>query len=235
MTTSFRKLGALSVASIDPSKSVFYSKVFDEQRFDAARIGLLQGDCIISSFETWWKLRRIGAVRCRGKRHIERDSPDPDALHYWVEAKGLIYQRTNGITQIVSIDEYYRVMEITDVERSIYFDNFENPSDKTREYVASINRILSLDERKRVEKLCPEILNDWDKHTQDIYDNILRVMKENQEEMDQEDIEAFVASNGGPHSRPRTHMDDVRDAMEADDKRMSALGYTKVESYVFKC
>ncbi len=82
------------------------------------------GTCVIDSFITFQKLYKIGSKRVRGKinnkalvvdYNYELDD-ESDLTHYWVEAKGFVYDNNSYQTRIMPINEYYKLLNITDVE-----------------------------------------------------------------------------------------------------------------------
>ena len=66
------------------------------------------GDCITASFLTWLKLRKIHSRRVRGMRGSD--------VHYWVEAKGYVYDYSLNQYLIAPLDEFYSKFQIRDVE-----------------------------------------------------------------------------------------------------------------------
>ena len=86
-----------------------YQRVNDSKRFIASREHLTMGDCKIKSMETWFKMRKAGAVRRRGKRSHVENLDDPNSWHYWVENKGKCFDESGGVTQIMDTDLFYKI------------------------------------------------------------------------------------------------------------------------------
>jgi len=104
------------------------------------------GDCWPSSLLMWWKMRKIGASRMRGKRNIEQTINDPDnQYHYWVENKGLVFEEMSGIRRIIPKDEYYRINKIVEAEAA------EACGIHTDEYPKADRKLMrNLDERQLI-------------------------------------------------------------------------------------
>lgn len=104
------------------------------------------GDCWPSSLLMWWKMRKIGASRMRGKRTIEQTINDPDnQYHYWVENKGLVFEEMMGIRRIIPKDEYYRINKIVEAEAA------EACGIHTDEYPKADRKLMrNLDERQLI-------------------------------------------------------------------------------------
>lgn len=83
-------------------------------------------NCIDDSLDNYYKLKRVGAVRVRGKRYLERETNDPKAFHYWVESKGYVFDKHGGILSVVDKESYYKVKKITDVEIAEYSGFFRD-------------------------------------------------------------------------------------------------------------
>ncbi len=67
-----------------------------------------KGDCVIASFLTWVKLRKIQSRRVRGFRGED--------VHYWVEANGYVYDYSLNQHLIAPLDEFYSELQVRDVE-----------------------------------------------------------------------------------------------------------------------
>jgi hypothetical protein len=80
-------------------------------------------NCVWDSLELYWKLRKVGAKRVRGKRNTERKH---GGHHYWVENKGMVFELHGGVQTIMTKSLYYKSAEITDVEvaqNKCFFDD----------------------------------------------------------------------------------------------------------------
>lgn len=98
---------------------LFHHSVVDKDKHLSCVLGLERGDCIARSMENYVKLMGIGAVRVRGHRASDIDPTryPPKELeyllkcgfphHYWVEAKGMVYDVHGGACQVMAIDKYY--------------------------------------------------------------------------------------------------------------------------------
>lgn len=99
-----------------------YTKVLDKRRFMLSRAGVIMGNCVSSSLRTYYKMRKIGAVRVRGKRCRERDDDkeqgNNDNWHYWVENKGVCFDLSGGFQQIYKKDDYYRLMGVSEAQEA---------------------------------------------------------------------------------------------------------------------
>jgi hypothetical protein len=99
-----------------------YTRVIDRRRFILSANGVLQGNCVSSSLRTYYKMRKIGAIRVRGKRCRERDDDKEqgtnDNWHYWVENKGVCFDVSGGLQQIYKKDDYYRLMGVSDAQEA---------------------------------------------------------------------------------------------------------------------
>ena len=80
----------------------------------------LTADCAGDSLIIFFKLRKIGAVRVRGKRNLEQEldiiHKNKKSLHYWVESKDIVFEEHGGVQQIFEKDYYYQHLNITEVE-----------------------------------------------------------------------------------------------------------------------
>jgi len=80
----------------------------------------LTADCVGDSLINFFKLRKNGAVRVRGKRTLERQDDiiqkNKKSFHYWVESKDIVFEEHGGVQQICEKDFYYQNLNITDVE-----------------------------------------------------------------------------------------------------------------------
>ena len=89
------------------------AKVTNRKQFDLTLSGKVLGDCILASMKTYKKLRKAGAKRMRGKRQTEIELDRVDGTgknwHYWVENKGIVFDESAGMQQIVRKDVYYEV------------------------------------------------------------------------------------------------------------------------------
>ena len=78
-------------------------------------VSVPRGKCVLKSLVAWKKLRKAGAVRVKGYRHIERKfiqilATKPE-YHYWVENKGMVFDDTTE-QKVFRKDEYYRINDI---------------------------------------------------------------------------------------------------------------------------
>ena len=81
---------------------------------------LFLADCKEASWITYQQLEKIGAKRVRGMRG------SVGTHHYWVEAKGYVYDSANMVLLIAPIQEFYDKLEIRDVEyadEGIFYKN----------------------------------------------------------------------------------------------------------------
>jgi len=105
-----------------PADVECYTKVLDRRRFMLSAGGVLMGNCVSSSLRTYYKMRKIGAVRVRGKRRREREDDKEQGTntnwHYWVENKGMCFDLSGGLQQIFKKEDYYRLSEITETEEA---------------------------------------------------------------------------------------------------------------------
>jgi len=84
----------------------------------------LTADCVGDSLINFFKLRKNGAVRVRGKRTLERQDDiiqkNKKSFHYWVESvnksTNIVYEEHGGVQQICEKEFYYQSLKITDVE-----------------------------------------------------------------------------------------------------------------------
>ena len=91
-----------------------------EEHINLQNGSLSLADCAGDSLMVLFKLRKIGAVRVRGKRDLEREQDiihkNKKSLHYWVESKDIVFEEHGGVQQIFKKDFYYQAKNITDVE-----------------------------------------------------------------------------------------------------------------------
>ena len=94
-----------------------YTKVLDRKRFLLSASGVIKGNCVSSSLRTYYKMRKVGAIRVRGKRCREREEDEAEGTnknyHYWVENKGVCLDISGGLQQIYKKDDYYRLMNVS--------------------------------------------------------------------------------------------------------------------------
>lgn len=88
--------------------------------------GFKDADCVCDSLELFYKLRKAGAKRVRGRRQVERDTRDPDAFHYWVENNDIVFDKHGGVQTIIDKTMYYINAEISDVEVAEYSGFFRD-------------------------------------------------------------------------------------------------------------
>jgi hypothetical protein len=82
-----------------------------------------QGDCREASLFTKVKLYRLGAVRVRGGitskfivGQVEEGGLPPYVEHCWVEAKGLVYDWSQGKNLIMKKEDWYSFYDIKETE-----------------------------------------------------------------------------------------------------------------------
>lgn len=95
------------------------------------------GNCVIDSWITWQKIMKLKPKRVRGivnNLNIIAGSFDKtdEALrvHFWVEAKGMVYDINTYQTIILPINQYYEIYQISDAEiadegNAIFTDNYK--------------------------------------------------------------------------------------------------------------
>jgi hypothetical protein len=102
----------------------FSQKIVDLEEHLGCVVFGERANCATDSLEVYMKLRKAGAVRVKGKRYLEREINDPRAFHYWVENKGMVFDRHGGVQVIIDKESYYKLKKITDVsiaEHNGYF------------------------------------------------------------------------------------------------------------------
>jgi hypothetical protein len=155
------KENSIEQASI-PFDMVAYEGYYDTKKFMRVINGEEYGDCFTSSFKTWVKLRKIGAIRVRGKRGLEQrqeSSGRKNSWHYWVEAKGMVYDISSGMTLLMTIENFYKTFEVASVEKAEYVGLFDDELDGMQEDKYDVKRILtSLDTPQLVFDKCYEAL-----------------------------------------------------------------------------
>ena len=107
---------------------VAYQGYHNKKKYMNVATGVEGGDCLSSSFGTWVKLRKIGAVRVRGKRMLEQLQEiggRQGSWHYWVEAKGMVYDLSSGATLLMTTENYYKAAQIIDVQKAEYVGLFD--------------------------------------------------------------------------------------------------------------
>ena len=103
----------------------FSTKVVDYEEHFKCLSGYL-ADCAGDSLEIYYKLRKAGAIRVRGKRPTERNTGDPKAFHYWVENNGIVFEKHGGVLTVIDKEMYYKNAKITDVEVGEYSGFFKS-------------------------------------------------------------------------------------------------------------
>jgi hypothetical protein len=141
---------------------VAYKGYYDTKKFMNVINGEEGGDCFTSSFKTWAKLRKIGAIRVKGKRGLEQRqerSGRKNSWHYWVEAKGMVYDVSSGMTLLMTIENFYKTFEVASVEKAEYVGLFDDELDGMQEDKYDVKRILtSLDTPQSVFTRCYDAL-----------------------------------------------------------------------------
>lgn len=105
---------------------LFHASIVDSDKHMKCVLGLDLADCIARSMENYIKLMGIGAVRVRGHRasdinptrysakEMERHLIKGFPHHYWVEAKGMVYDVHGGVCQVMPKNKYYERVQIVD-------------------------------------------------------------------------------------------------------------------------
>lgn len=79
------------------------------------------GDCWSQSMRLYLKLKGAGGVRVKGTRLSDRTrcpvNPPP---HYWVENKGMVFELSCGVSQIMKKEQFYEGFLVQDVEYAPY-------------------------------------------------------------------------------------------------------------------
>jgi hypothetical protein len=88
--------------------------------------GVKDANCVCDSLELFYKLKKAGAKRVRGRREIERRTGDLLAFHFWVENNGIVFEKHGGVQTIMSKDEYYKHLKLTDIEVAEYSGFFRD-------------------------------------------------------------------------------------------------------------
>jgi hypothetical protein len=145
-----------------PFDDVAYQGYYDTKKFMNVINGQEGGDCFTSSFKTWAKLRKIGAIRVKGKRGLEQRqerSGRKNSWHYWVEAKGMVYDVSSGMTLLMTIENFYKTFEVDSVEKAEYVGLFDDELDGMQEDKKICKEILTaLDTPQLVFDKCYERL-----------------------------------------------------------------------------
>jgi len=125
-----------------PENIECYTKILDKKRFLLCANGVIPGNCSSSSLRTWYKMRGTKtAIRVRGKREreIEDDAEQGvnDNYHYWVENKGMCFDLSGGLQQILKKEDFYEQMSVVvsqeaDIGRAFFSDNIKNSENKNK-------------------------------------------------------------------------------------------------------
>jgi len=98
----------------------YYARIIDANYDDDVDTATeAKGDCAEKSMLCKLKLNKIGAVRKRGvmsKQFLVGQSFGDDFIHYWVEARGLVYDISQGKQRITDIKTFYELYGVERVE-----------------------------------------------------------------------------------------------------------------------
>jgi hypothetical protein len=128
-----------------------HARVLDRRRFMLSTNGVILGNCVSSSLRTYYKMRKVGAVRVRGKRCRERDDDAEMGTnknwHYWVENKGMCFDLSGGLQQIYKKEDYYRLMTVSESHEAdlggLFSDEIKNKLNKR-----TINHLKNLSDQE---------------------------------------------------------------------------------------
>jgi len=100
--------------------------VVRNKNIEESSISNPNGDCYEASLKLKFKLSGIGAIRVRGGisskfvvGQIEEGGLPSHIEHCWVEAKGLVYDWSQGRNLIMKKEDWYRMYEIGETEIGI--------------------------------------------------------------------------------------------------------------------
>ena len=123
---SIKRKGKMAFRTFKREEGKFFStKVVDYEEHFKCLSGYF-ADCASDSLEIYYKLRKAGAKRVRGKRQIERNTDDPKAFHYWVENGNIVFEKHGGVQTIIDKEMFYKNAKITDVSIGEYSGFFRN-------------------------------------------------------------------------------------------------------------
>jgi hypothetical protein len=124
-----------------PENIECYTKILDKRRFLLCANGVIPGNCVSSSLRTWYKMRNTPAIRVRGKRQREieddKEQGRNDNYHYWVENKGMCFDLSGGLQQILKKEDFYKQMCVVvsqkaDIGRAFFSDDIKGNENKNK-------------------------------------------------------------------------------------------------------
>jgi hypothetical protein len=99
------------------------SEVVRNKKIEESSLTNPNGDCYEASLKLKLKLNGIGAIRVRGGLsskfivgQVEEGGLPPYIEHCWVEAKGLVYDWSQGKNVIMRKEDWYSMYEIRETE-----------------------------------------------------------------------------------------------------------------------
>jgi len=108
------------VRRVNTDGITYYARITDPHYDDDVDTATeAKGDCAEKSMLCKLKLNKIGAVRKRGvmsKQFLTGKSFGDDFIHYWVEARGLVYDISQGKQRITDIKTFYELYGVERVE-----------------------------------------------------------------------------------------------------------------------
>jgi hypothetical protein len=112
--------GADGIRRVNTDGITYYARIIDPHYDDDVDTATEpKGDCAEKSMLCKLKLNKIGAVRKRGvmsKQFLTGRAFGDDFIHYWVEAKGLVYDISQGKQRITDIKTFYELYGVERVE-----------------------------------------------------------------------------------------------------------------------
>jgi hypothetical protein len=112
--------GADGIRRVNTDGITYYARITDPTYDDDVDTATEpKGDCAEKSMLCKLKLNKIGAVRKRGvmsKQFLTGRAFGEDFIHYWVEAKGLVYDISQGKQRITDIKTFYELYGVERVE-----------------------------------------------------------------------------------------------------------------------
>jgi len=102
------------------------SEVVRNKKIETSSLQNANGDCFDASLHLKLKLSGIGAIRVKGGvsskwivGQVEEGGLPPYIEHCWVEAKGLVYDWSQGKNLIMKKEDWYSMYEIIETEIGI--------------------------------------------------------------------------------------------------------------------
>ena len=102
------------------------SEVVRNKKIETSSLQNANGDCFEASLHLKLKLSGIGAIRVKGGvsskwivGQVEEGGLPPYIEHCWVEAKGLVYDWSQGKNLIMKKEDWYSMYEIIETEIGI--------------------------------------------------------------------------------------------------------------------